>query len=265
MHTRFLLIVLLVIAADSFAQCPVADAGPNRTICQGATTILGPIIAPTGVTYAWSPGQSLSSTSVPNPIASPTTATTYTLTMTPPNLIQNGDFEAGQTGFSTDYGIWPAGDGLCGQEHFGSATVSTDPSLLKDNWCSYTDHTPVGNNMLVVDATCVQDHRIWYQTVNVQPNTTYTFSGWASMNGHDLGDPMYQPRLRVRINNTVNIIQDFHVPYSSCVGWVNFTATWASGSNTTATIAIYEIISQQAVTISTLMIFSSDVLPLPTM
>jgi PKD repeat protein len=63
-----------------------ASAGSNGAICLGKNiTIGGSPTASGGVTpytYLWAPSQSLSAANVPNPVASPTAATTYTLTVT---------------------------------------------------------------------------------------------------------------------------------------------------------------------------------------
>lgn len=240
MKKAFLFLLSVHLYYFCICQCPPVDAGPNRTLCAGSTTVLGSFQPPIpGATYSWSPAQTLSASNVPNPIASPTTSTTYTLMVTVPNLITNGDFEQGLTGFTTDYSIYPTGDGGCGLT-YGSIAVSTDPNSLAGGWCSYVDHTPgAGQNMLVVDGSCNANRRIWSQTVAVATNTTYNFSGWASSNGTDLGNPAFMPQLRVRINGT-NVLTNFSVPYTGCTGWTNFTANWNSGSTTTATIEIYD-------------------------
>ncbi|HTB05481.1 MAG TPA: gliding motility-associated C-terminal domain-containing protein, partial [Bacteroidia bacterium] len=59
---------------------PVANAGPNKTICNGDSVTLGSA-AVSGVTYKWSPSTGLSSSTVAQPNASPATTTTYTLTV----------------------------------------------------------------------------------------------------------------------------------------------------------------------------------------
>jgi hypothetical protein len=56
----------------------VANAGSNQTICYGNCVTLN---ASGGIAYAWSPSSMLSSTSIANPIACPTTTTTYTVTV----------------------------------------------------------------------------------------------------------------------------------------------------------------------------------------
>jgi len=58
---------------------PTANAGANATICSGLSTNLA---ATGGVTYAWSPSGGLSSSTISNPIASPSNTTTYIVTIT---------------------------------------------------------------------------------------------------------------------------------------------------------------------------------------
>ena len=68
---------------------PSADAGADKTICQGITTTLGgnpTASGGTGVyTYSWLPTAGLSNPSAANPISGPGNTTTYTLTVTDAN------------------------------------------------------------------------------------------------------------------------------------------------------------------------------------
>jgi len=58
---------------------PTANAGSNQTICNGASTQLN---ASGGQVYVWTPSTGLSNANVANPIASPTTTTTYNVQVT---------------------------------------------------------------------------------------------------------------------------------------------------------------------------------------
>ncbi len=58
---------------------PATITATDSTLCAGQSTQL---IANGGVTYSWSPATGLSSTTIKNPIATPTVTTTYTCTMT---------------------------------------------------------------------------------------------------------------------------------------------------------------------------------------
>jgi gliding motility-associated-like protein len=56
---------------------PVINASPGLTICKGTSTTL---TVTGGISYTWSPGAGLSCTTCPNPVASPTGTTVYTVT-----------------------------------------------------------------------------------------------------------------------------------------------------------------------------------------
>lgn len=57
---------------------PAPLTSPDTTICKGYTASIGVDPIP-GFTYSWSPASSLNDANIANPIASPTTTTTYTL------------------------------------------------------------------------------------------------------------------------------------------------------------------------------------------
>ena len=63
---------------------PVADAGPDHTICLGGSVTLGDGLG-MGYTYEWSPTQDLNNPFTHHPVAIPTITTTYTLTVTDAN------------------------------------------------------------------------------------------------------------------------------------------------------------------------------------
>ncbi|MFK7982540.1 MAG: PKD domain-containing protein [Saprospiraceae bacterium] len=67
---------------------PIVDAGQAAEICMGENTMLS---ASGGISYEWSPTIGLSATNVPNPIASPTTTTTYTVVGTDANGCSSSD------------------------------------------------------------------------------------------------------------------------------------------------------------------------------
>jgi gliding motility-associated-like protein len=56
----------------------VVSAGPDVTICPGQSTTLD---GSGGTIYTWSPATGLSNPNIPNPVATPTVTTTYTLTV----------------------------------------------------------------------------------------------------------------------------------------------------------------------------------------
>jgi len=60
---------------------PIASTGPSTAFCAGGSVVIGSA-AVSGNTYSWTPSVGLSSSTVSNPTASPTTTTAYTLTQT---------------------------------------------------------------------------------------------------------------------------------------------------------------------------------------
>ena len=88
------------------------NAGSIATICHGQSTHLS---AAGASAYSWTPSTGLSNTSIANPIASPTITTTYTVSNTSSyNLITNGDFSLGNTGFTSSYGVMaPSSNSNC--------------------------------------------------------------------------------------------------------------------------------------------------------
>ena len=67
---------------------PTVNAGTDKMICVGENAMLS---ATGGISYSWSPSTGLSNTLVPNPIASPSQTTTYTVTATDSNGCTNSD------------------------------------------------------------------------------------------------------------------------------------------------------------------------------
>ena len=64
---------------------PLIDAGPDVSIVRGGSVMIGGNpTGPQGSTFAWGPSETLSSTMVGNPIASPVNSTTYYVTVTSP-------------------------------------------------------------------------------------------------------------------------------------------------------------------------------------
>jgi gliding motility-associated-like protein len=58
----------------------------KRTVCEGRSVQLNPGGGPNNLTYRWSPATGLSDPNIANPSASPTSTTTYTLTVTNPSV-----------------------------------------------------------------------------------------------------------------------------------------------------------------------------------
>ncbi len=219
----------------------VVDAGPDTNVCfpGGTLTLQGSTSFASAVFTQWSPATGLSSTSILNPVANITGPITYTLTgwALDPNsssLVTNGDFELGNTGFTSNYTY--AADITGVQNELvpaGTYTVINNPNLVHGNFSGCSDHTPGGVNMMVVNgAPSLQD--IWCQTISLSANTWFNVSAWAA-SVHSASPAI----LRFSING-IQIGSIVNVPSSTCQ-WVPFNASWYSASNTTATICVVNL------------------------
>jgi gliding motility-associated-like protein len=179
-----------------------------------------------GIYYSWSPTTGLDDPASSSPTACPATTTTYTVTSFSPsvNIVVNGDFEQGNTGFSSSYQY------SVNVQAEGTYYVTTNAALNHPAFVG-TDHTTGSGNFMVVNGSQVPNTNVWCQNIIVQPNTEYIFSAWVSsmvgsnpailqfsINGNVLGNPFTAPA-------NINI-------------WEEFFATWNSGVNTSANICI---------------------------
>lgn len=93
------------------------------------------------------------------------------------NLITNGDFSGGTSGFTTGYSyVSPAPNTSCWPE--GSYTVGTNPNLCHYLWTGFGDHTTGSGNMLIVNGAPTANVVVWSETLGIQASTNYTFSAW---------------------------------------------------------------------------------------
>ena len=209
----------------NIGNVPDVEIGNDTILCQGQTLLLD---AGTGYdSYLWNNGSVGPTLNVNSP-------GTYSVIVNTlgANLIVNGDFELGNTGFSTDYNQGTGGTyGLLSNE--GTYAVSSSPSLVHNNFSFCNDQTVApGVNQLIVNGSAVPNENIWCQTIPVQPNTIYEFGAWVSsvVNDPALG------QLQFSINN-VPLGSIFSPSSSPCV-WSQFTENWNSGTATSAQICI---------------------------
>lgn len=213
------------------------DAGTNVTICKESSAQLQVTGSGAIGSYTWQPTSSLSSNTVSNPTASPVVTTIYTVSskvMVGSNLVANGDFETGNTGFYSQYIQSPGNAQLQGAGHW-----SVGNTITNGWWANCSNHSPGGNNMMFLDGASggsgvTPGANFWCQTINVQPNTDYIFSTWLS-NGNSSG----ATSSLVFYINGIAINAPIGTPIGVCV-WNQFYSTWNSGANTTANICISE-------------------------
>lgn len=228
-HITVCILAYLISSSIVSAQGTV-NAGPDQTICTGSSNIQLNGVVTNSVNFYWEPNPTLSATNTLTPTATPTQTTTYTLVniVKSENLIFNGDFEQGQTGYSSEHLPYLSE---------GGQKVLSDPSTEYFESCG--DHTTGTSNMLAVNAACGSHNipanaKVWCQTVSVIPNTVYDLSVWVTNIGLSTSLSVVQFSI-----NGVDVGPSKTVNPTPCV-WEQLAFTWNSGNLTTADICIYE-------------------------
>lgn len=142
-------------------------------------------------------------------------------------LLTNGDFEAGNTGFTSDYAYRVVSDSPNIQQY----GVTTSSFAWSQFWHNLpTDHTPVGDKFFIADVGPDLSAVIWRQTVTVPAHTDMTLSAW-------LATWTSFPAVTLRIDVNGSQVGLWAAP--SGATWTPYSAAWNSGASTSATISIY--------------------------
>ena len=184
----------------------------DTIVCLGTTVALHTKPAQS---FCWSPVTYLDDPGSANPKLTPTSA----------NLIVNGDFSAGNTGFTSAYNYTVT------NQNAGEYFIGPDPKAWYINFDACKDHTSGTGNMMLINGANQANVNVWKQTVTVQPNTNYNFSAWVE--GLYFKNPA---QLQFSINGIL-IGNTFTASSTSCL-WQQFATGWNSGSNTSAVISI---------------------------
>lgn len=200
------------------------NLGADTTICSGADITLD---AGAGYDfYNWSNGTTGQTINVNQ-------HDTFSVVVgaTGSNLVVNGDFELGDSDFTSDY-INATGGGWGPLSNPGEYLVTTSPSLGHNNFSFCNDHTDGTGNMFVANGSDVANTNVWSQTVNVDPNTDYLFSTWVTNALNDANVAQLQFFV-----DGVQIGPIFNTSAFGC-DWLEFNASWNSGLSTTANLSI---------------------------
>jgi gliding motility-associated-like protein len=196
------------------------DAGPYTNICQGGSTMLN---AFGGTNYSWSPATGLSNPTIPNPIASPSVATTYTVMVTDPlgcfafdtvtvgvnsvPLVDAGFYSGVCAGDSITLGgnasggtvLWSPGSSLSDSTILtpnAAPSVPTTYTLTVTNseGCSASDTVSI--NILNISMDAGPDQIICPGTstpLNATGGTTYSWSPATGLSNPNIANPIASP------------------------------------------------------------------------
>lgn len=196
----------------------------DTTICYNTTKQLrtSPVLD-----FCWSPVTYLDNPDSPQPVTSATQDITYYFTaqVTGANLITNGDFTQGNTGFMSAY------THTTPNTTEGQYFIGTNPRAWNGGMSACGDHTTGTGNMMMVNGAPVAGANVWSQSITVTPNTNYAFSTWVESVVN-----VNPAQLQFSINGKdISTLITASLP--ACT-WVQFYTTWNSGNSTTALISI---------------------------
>ena len=143
------------------------------------------------------------------------------------DAIVNGNFELGNTGFSTGYlyspgNIWPE----------GTYDIVTNPSSAHPSASSYGDHTSGSGLMMAGNGSANGNTVIWSETVAVEEYSMYSLSVWISS-----WYPASPAILDVLFDGVV--VGNITAPEEAGV-WAECVVSWDSELASTVTISIVD-------------------------
>jgi hypothetical protein len=217
---------------------PTLEASVGGSFCTGNTIYLSSTASDYDNIYWEGPNDFYSLEEDPTISNSTTdmsgTYTVYTNALSGINLITNGDFEDGNSAFTSSYTYIDSSSstGIYGAlSDEGYYTVVEDPSNTHTNFYDCEDHTSNGSMQMVINGADVTDVIVWSQTVNVVANTYYQFSYWVQ--SVELNNPS---ELQLYVNG--EMAGSTYTASESTCDWNQYFYNWDSGSETEAVLSL---------------------------
>ncbi len=143
-------------------------------------------------------------------------------------MIVNGDFSAGNSGFSSQY-VYTLNGTQTGPGNYG---LTSNPSTgFTNGYYSYGDHTTDSGMMLLVDGGTPGTY-VWGESIAVSPNTTYTFTGWVAY--ADTSGYGSNPGLLGLFVGGTQVGSSFDVSSTMPGAWQEWTASLTTGPGDTS-------------------------------
>lgn len=143
-----------------------------------------------------------------------------------PNLIVNGDFSAGNSGFTSAMIFNPFTLIIP-----GSYAIVTNPSTIHPDFKACQDHTTGGGGMLACNGSLLPNRDIWCQNIAVDPGGEYDLSFWSSALTEN-----ESPELVIRLDGQ-NLTTPKLLGPTTCE-WVQSSMSWTAGLQTSVQFCI---------------------------
>jgi|GEM_PF-1140584 len=204
---------------------------PDASFCAGNMLELNSRAA---LTYQWSPALRFNNPAVQNPFILIDSTRKYYLETTnyTNNLIFNPDFELGNTGFKTDYTYCNSPN--CLKSYGDNGYSIGKDAYYFENYFTGNDHTTGTGYFMIVNGAR-PSLTVWQQTIPVNSYTKYAFGVWIST---------MESRSPAQIQFSINgspVGALYNAPVNANE-WDQVFTTWNSGSATSATIKIVDIL-----------------------
>ena len=158
-----------------------------------------------------------------------------------PNLIVNGNFDAGLTGFTSDYAVPTNPACIYNQAVYcqgpeSTIFVNTDPNLDHPSWASFGSSPGNGSpNILIVNGGENSTQAVWRQGgIAVAQNEIYQFTGFAASNYS--ANPSV---LQLTFNGAT--VGAAYAVNATPGAWGEFTYDWYSGAATSLDLALFDL------------------------
>lgn len=150
------------------------------------------------------------------------------------NLVPNGDFESGNTGFTSDYSYSPGGNSAEGQY-----TVRPNPFPWNGSFVSAVDHTSGRGLSYVGNGSPVDGAIVWRSaSITVIPGTEYFFEAYVMNVCCSAGYTGANSASTLEFSINGESVGTRTTTLALAGSWEGLTTTWASGAATSAVLSL---------------------------
>jgi hypothetical protein len=155
------------------------------------------------------------------------------------NLVVNGDFSAGNTGFTSDYAYAPSSNTIEAQY-----TVTNNPFPWNPNFVSAGDHTSGSGSMFVGNGAPTPGQLVWQSgLITIAAATDYFFEAFV-MNvccnaGYTGGNSAPDLGFSISLDGGASVLLDtLTIPLAPAGVWHGLSTTFNRAGATTATLSL---------------------------